>query len=199
MLWYYTSITLSHPDSLLVSGVVECNLPLAIATAGHLATPRSKDKRDIYEDRDVFRILNDLELALEKLSPTKSVALPTLESPFITLLGFKICLVGWRLVRLTMGEAHESNKRGARTNPCKFVLDAIMACVDDQGDPLMLDTGFSNPPPDRTMRSEIVFLAWVIEVFKKRTSWPVGKWVAAVMEESLSKATAVFQESQEQA
>src|SRR5258706_5752171 len=25
ILWHYTSITLSHPDSLLVSGVVECN------------------------------------------------------------------------------------------------------------------------------------------------------------------------------
>lgn len=32
ILWYYTSITLSHPDSLLVSGVVESNLPLAIAS-----------------------------------------------------------------------------------------------------------------------------------------------------------------------
>lgn len=58
LLWYYTSITLSHPDSLLVTGLVESNLPLAIATAGHLATPRSKDHRDIYEDRDVFRIVS---------------------------------------------------------------------------------------------------------------------------------------------
>lgn len=32
VLWYYTSITLSHPDSLLVSGIVESNLPLAIAS-----------------------------------------------------------------------------------------------------------------------------------------------------------------------
>jgi hypothetical protein len=32
VLWYYTSITLSHPDSLLVSGIVETNLPLAIAS-----------------------------------------------------------------------------------------------------------------------------------------------------------------------
>lgn len=73
VLWYYTSITLSHPDSLLTSGIVESNLPLAIASklntalssvltdhilaAGHLATPRSKDKRDIYDDADVFRIV----------------------------------------------------------------------------------------------------------------------------------------------
>lgn len=32
VLWYYTSITLSHPDSLLVSGIVESNLPLSIAS-----------------------------------------------------------------------------------------------------------------------------------------------------------------------
>lgn len=71
VMWYYTSITLSHPDSLLVSGVVESNLPLAIATAGNLATPRSKEKRDIYEDRDVFRIVSYYLRATMKYMLTK--------------------------------------------------------------------------------------------------------------------------------
>jgi hypothetical protein len=41
ILWYYTSITLSHPDSLLVSGIVESNLPLAIASKSITALPKS--------------------------------------------------------------------------------------------------------------------------------------------------------------
>jgi hypothetical protein len=39
IMWYYTSITLSHPDSLLVSGVVESNLPLAIASKCNNSSP----------------------------------------------------------------------------------------------------------------------------------------------------------------
>ncbi|KAF6816906.1 early growth response protein 1 (egr-1) [Colletotrichum plurivorum] len=208
ILWYYTSITLSHPDSLLVSGVVESNLPLAIATAGHLATPRSKDKRDIYEDCDVFRILNDLEMALDLLNPIKSTAPPALENPFITLLGFKICLVGWRLVRLTMPAAQRgilgvhsagmsmgTNSNG-RSNPSRFVLDAIMACVGTGTDVdaenaaaalVMLDER-----PVDLARSEVRFLEWIVANFTKRTTWPVGSWVAAVMQESLAKAREAY-------
>ncbi|KAH8678955.1 fungal-specific transcription factor domain-containing protein [Tricladium varicosporioides] len=190
ILWHYTSLTLSHPDSLLVSGVVECSLPLAIATAGHLATPRSKEKRDIYEDRDVFRIMNDLEVALEILNLTKSTTSPTIENPFITLLGFKICLVAWRLVRLTMCNAGESTERGGRLNPCKFVLDGIMSCVDNGQDSLMLDRQITGVRD--TARTEVQFLEWIVESFKKRTSWPVGDWVSTVMEESLAKAEGAY-------
>ncbi|RDW64797.1 hypothetical protein BP6252_10448 [Coleophoma cylindrospora] len=218
LLWLYSSLTLSHPDSLLVSGVVECNLPLAIATAGHLATPRSKEKRDIYEDRDVFRILNDLELALERMSPTKSTASPLMENPFISILGFKICLIGWRLVRLTMSEAHEAANRGTTSNPCKFVLDIIMAFVHLEQDAIMCNEALygtavheqeaglhatNNPSTitnlgqtvSDTMASEVQFLEWVIDVFKQRKSWPVGNWIAAVMDESLEKARVVYNES----
>ncbi|KXH27599.1 elongation factor 1-gamma [Colletotrichum salicis] len=216
ILWYYTSITLSHPDSLLVSGVVESNLPLAIATAGHLATPRSKDKRDIYEDRDVFRILNDLEMALDLLNPIKSTAPPSLENPFITLLGFKICLVGWRLVRLTMPAAQRSsvndmdgsggmamrlgmgmgNNTNGRSNPSRFVLDAIMACVGNAGDDVVDNAAAAlamlDDRPIDLARSEVRFLEWIVANFNKRTTWPVGKWVATVMEESLSKAREAY-------
>ncbi|KAL1647164.1 hypothetical protein SLS58_002935 [Diplodia intermedia] len=67
---HYTSITLSHPDALLVTGVVETTtLPAAIATAAHLARPRARRaNRDVYEDRDVFRILRDLEGALGEIA-----------------------------------------------------------------------------------------------------------------------------------
>ena len=66
-----------------------------------------------------------------------------------------------------------------RSNPCKFVLDAIMACVDTDGE-------------GGLMGSEARFLGWIVETFRQRTSWPVGKWASAVMEESLAKATDAY-------
>ncbi|KAJ0273135.1 hypothetical protein Brms1b_007937 [Colletotrichum noveboracense] len=174
-------------------------------TAGHLATPRSKDKRDIYEDRDVFRILNDLEMALDLLNPIKSTAPPALENPFITLLGFKICLVGWRLVRLTMPAAQRSNdnsggmmlgnSNNGRSNPSRFVLDAIMACVGSGGDDDAENAAAALAMLDRPVdlaRSEVRFLEWIVANFTKRTTWPVGSWVAAVMHESLAKAREAY-------
>ncbi|GJC77240.1 respiration factor 2 [Colletotrichum liriopes] len=173
ILWYYTSITLSHPDSLL---------------------------------------LNDLEMALDLLNPIKSTAPPSLENPFITLLGFKICLVGWRLVRLTMPAAQESSANtlngpgdmamgifsnsNGRSNPSRFVLDAIMACVinvgDDDVDNAAASLAMLDDRPVEVARSEVRFLEWIVANFNKRTTWPVGKWVAAVMEESLSKAREAY-------
>lgn len=123
----------------------------------------------------------------------KSTTLPTLESPFITLLGFKICLVGWRLVRLTMGQAGDTTNHGVRSNPCKFVLDAIMACVDTSGDDMMLDNAIA--PPRDIARAEVQFLEWIVESFKKRSSWPAGEWISAVMEESMAKAIEAYQSS----
>ena len=137
--------------------------------------------------------LSDLELALEILNPLKCTTSPSLESPFITLIGFKICLVGWRLVRLTMGEAGDAAKRGQRSNPCKFVLDAIMASVDTGQDDMMLDQEF--PPPRDTAGAEVQYLEWIVESFKKRISWPAGEWISAVMEESLGKAKVVYSSS----
>ncbi|GKT82237.1 early growth response protein 1 Egr-1 [Colletotrichum tofieldiae] len=173
ILWYYTSITLSHPDSLL---------------------------------------LNDLEMALDLLNPIKSTAPPSLENPFITLLGFKICLVGWRLVRLTMPAAQQSSANtlngpgdmvmgifsnsNGRSNPSRFVLDAIMACVinvgDDDVDNAAASLAMLDDRPVEVARSEVRFLEWIVANFNKRTTWPVGKWVAAVMEESLLKAREAY-------
>lgn len=91
-----------------------------------------------------------------------------------------------------MGEAAEAAKLawGTRSNPCKFVLDAIMACVDTGEDTLMLGQGFGQPK--EIMRSEVYFLEWIVESFKKRSSWPVGKWVTAVMEERVATAAEAY-------
>lgn len=192
--WRYTSITISHPDSLLVTGVVETNLPAAIATAGHLARPRRRKNRDLYEDRDVFRILADLEHALERIgrgpggqalqegeAAGEEAAGVEFENPFQTLLAFKICLVGWRIVRLTMAEAaaaqggKEEGGRLAKYNPSRFVLRSIMAAISREGGETVLE-------------AEVEYLGWVQGQLLRRSVWPVGKWEAAIVEEAVVEA-----------
>jgi len=92
-----------------------------------------------------------------------------------------------------MGEAGDAAKRGQRSNPSKFVLDAIMASLDTGEDDIMTNQEF--PPPRDTARSEIQYLEWIVQSFKRRASWPTGEWISAVMEESLDKAKAVFNSS----
>ncbi|GME44253.1 Zinc finger C2H2-type protein [Neofusicoccum parvum] len=177
--YHYTSLTLSHPDSLLVTGVVETNLPAAIATAGHLARPRSRRaNRDIYEDRDVFRILNDLEAALGRMAAAPGVEG---ENPFLTLLAFKICLVGWRVVRLTMGEAGRGEEAGqGRCNPSRFVLQSVMAAIrEGRGE---------EGGAEGALEAEVEYLQWVREALLRRSVWPVGRWEAAIVDEAVAGA-----------
>lgn len=89
-----------------------------------------------------------------------------------------------------MGEAGNAVKMGLRSNPCKFVLDGIMACVDLAEDDLMLDGNLTQIR--NTGRTEMEFLGWIVQSFKKRDSWPVGEWISAVMDESLAKATEAY-------
>lgn len=56
-LWSYCLILLSQPDSLLVSGVVECSLPLAIATSVHLQISEISDSRDILEGSSAVKLV----------------------------------------------------------------------------------------------------------------------------------------------
>ncbi|KAL1616932.1 hypothetical protein SLS54_008137 [Diplodia seriata] len=165
---HYTSITISHPDSLLVTGVVETNLPAAIATAGHLARPRARRaNRDVYEDRDVFRILRDLEGALGEIDGEEHEQDQGDENPFLTLLAFKICLVGWRIVRLTMGKEGEG--------PAGFVLGSVMEAI-------------GKGEEGGGAEAEVGYLRWVREALMRRSVWPVGRWEAAIVDEALTGA-----------
>lgn len=92
-----------------------------------------------------------------------------------------------------MGDACDAARRGVRSNPCKFVLDVIMqACMKTGEEGLAIQLDKNMVPPFDDEKSEIRFLEWIVEMFQKRTTWPVGKWVSTVLEESLIKATEVF-------
>ncbi|PYH93104.1 hypothetical protein BO71DRAFT_484904 [Aspergillus ellipticus CBS 707.79] len=208
MMWHYTSITLTHPCALLVTGTVESNLPAAIATAGYLGRPRAKKHRDIYEDRDVFRILNDLEPTMQEIN-----ALHPTEHPFTTFLGYKTCLIGWRVVRLMVCKAsRECSQRGAgagqtfsprsgngslpyRHSPAEYVLRRVgahvLGCGSDgvDGSAGSEEVGKGGEREgDRVSYEgfEREYLGWARRAFVARRTWPVGKWQAAIVEESIA-------------
>ena len=160
MMWHYTWITLSHPDALIVRGVVETSLAGAIATAGHLGRPKAKSQRDLYEDRDVFRLLNSLDRSLRQLAAGTN---HYEEHPFATLLGFKISLVGWRLVRLTMNDL---------SKPSGFVLETLLSAC-----------GLSSTISEGTAAPELTYLRWLVQAFEERNVWPVGYWTGQVLRE----------------
>lgn len=160
MMWHYTWITLSHPDALIVRGVVETSLAGAIATAGHLGRPKAKSQRDIYQDRDVFRLLNSLDQSLRQLAlETNRLE----EHPFTTLLGYKITLVGWRLIRLTMNDM---------SKPSNFVLETLLSACDQ---PILGHDGAAGP--------EAMYLRWLVHTFEQRSVYPVGYWIGQVLRE----------------
>lgn len=70
--WHYTAMCLTHQDSLLTSGIVEYSLPTAISTTWELGKPRAKQHRDIYEDRDVIRVVNHFEMILVLLAQSSA-------------------------------------------------------------------------------------------------------------------------------
>lgn len=131
---------------------------------------------------------------------------------------FKVCLGAWPLVRLTMNEAQEAVNRGSRSNPCKYVLDTLMASArEDQESKVLEDvfygfasndaeigtvidpqtvrvvvnfgTGLSEAlPSSHLLKSEEIYLDWITTAFKRSRTWYVGKWVASSIEGSRAKA-----------
>ncbi|KAG4432140.1 hypothetical protein IFR05_012377 [Cadophora sp. M221] len=207
-LWHYSSITLSRPDPMLVSGIVECSLLGAISTACELARLRPIDGDNISGDRDVFRILENLDFMLDKLSPMKYNTSSVPKTPFDTMLAFAIALEAWKLIRINTNKAQEAASRGSRSNPHKFILETLMSSAKEDQDLQELENVFNgiagslietsatgtlwstdgavgvNAELDgvsqgtQLMRSETIFLDWIIRVFEGSRTWHVGKLIA---------------------
>ncbi|KAH9224277.1 fungal-specific transcription factor domain-containing protein [Leptodontidium sp. 2 PMI_412] len=207
-LWHYSSITLSRPDPMLVSGVVECSLIGAISTACELAQSRPIDAENISGDRDVFRILENLDFMFDNLSPMKYVTSSLPKTPFDTMLSFTIALEAWKLIRLNMNRAQEAANRGSRSNPHKYILESLMSPAKEDQDLQELENVFNGISGNsmetstagtlwsangavnvgaelggvsqgtQLMRSETIFLDWITRVFEGSRTWHVGKLVA---------------------
>lgn len=208
--WHYTAITLSHQDALMTSGIVEYSLPTAISTAWELGKPRAKQHRDVYEDRDVTRIVSHLEVILASLSrpPEISATLGVasnpvcMEDPFTTMLGFKACMMGWRVVRLmTLGlQQEETADLLGRSVPsiyslsAKLILERIMQAMSREGgDGVVKDfaeqmMGSNTGHLGITSGIEVRYLEWMESTFASRDLWPPGEWIVDVFNETRQEA-----------
>ena len=200
--WHYTAISLSHQDALMTSGIVEYSIPTAISTAWELGKPRAKQHRDVYEDRDVTRIVSHLEVILALLSRPAETSVGSdvygaqndpicLEDPFTTLLGFKACMMGWRVVRLaTLGakQNQRSNIPGSDMSniysiSAKLILERVIrAMTQDSRDCAAMDIdeqilGSRTGHLSTGGRIEARYLEWMQSTFASRNLWPPGQWI----------------------
>ena len=210
MAWNYTAISLTHQDALLTSGIVEYSLPTAISTAWELGKPRAKTHRDIYEDRDIIRMTDLLEQVIRILADPPvgftlgdatetSGSMPCIEDPFVTLIGYKACMMGWRVVRLMalgleqpLGAGSEVLNLG-RPNiysvSAQAVLSKFMEALNGGSNP---PEGIQNgqfrdiyhPQLGTISASETKYLEWMERTFVLRNAWPPGEWIVAVLNES---------------
>ncbi|KAL4783651.1 fungal-specific transcription factor domain-containing protein [Aspergillus varians] len=217
--WHYTALCLTHQDGLLTNGIVEYSLPTAISTAWELGKPRSKPQRDVYEDRDVIRVAASLESILGLLTrPVLGAAVGrkedrdrrAAEDPFITMLGFKACLMGWRTVRLlALGlqdagggagvVSHMSTSTNIYALSARVLIHNILASIDLEGggDGSRQRRGSGGGggevnahTPDSISSfailndSEAQYLERVEVALARRNVWPVAAWIGAVFTET---------------
>ncbi|KAK7417853.1 hypothetical protein QQX98_004328 [Neonectria punicea] len=185
--WHYTALTLTHQDALLTTGIVEPSLPTAISTCWELGKPRAKDHRDVYNDRDFIRIVDHLEQLIELMNtPTitstsrDGASFQCQEDPFMTMLGFKACIMGWRVVRLmALSVEHKlltgelPVKASTSTSLARVVLARLMDAIASGGESFI--DGIS---------SDSRYLHWATKAFSLRDTWPTGSWMVAVFQET---------------
>ncbi|KXH31793.1 hypothetical protein CSIM01_09468 [Colletotrichum simmondsii] len=202
IVWHYAAMNLTHQEALLTSGIVEYSLPSAVSTCWELGKPRVKQHRDVYEDRDahtvsVIRVASSLESILVLLSrDTRLIGInfqlqsePTpkiIEDPFITMIGYKACLLGWRIVRLmavslqTSSASFNIQTQSIYSMSARVVLTGILAATS-------LEPANQRGEWDSTAAvddAESRYLAWMEATFLARDVWPPSKWIVAVFNES---------------
>ncbi|KAK0381313.1 hypothetical protein CLIM01_01282 [Colletotrichum limetticola] len=190
IVWHYAAMNLTHQEALLTSGIVEYSLPSAVSTCWELGKPRVKQHRDVYEDRDVIRVASSLESILVLLSrDTRPIDInfqlqpeftpKIIEDPFITMIGYKACLLGWRIVRLmavslqTSTASSNIQTQSIYSMSARVVLTGILAAIRGQWNP----TAAVDDAESR-------YLAWMEATFLARDVWPPSKWIVAVFNES---------------
>lgn len=207
MAWHYTAISLTHQDALLTSGIVEYSLPTAVSTAWELGKPRAKVHRDVYEDRDVMRVVDNVESIIKMLtSPPVGSAMrdatgvangtPCIEDPFVTMLGFKACMMGWRVVRLMVLGLEQPLILGSEilhlrmpsiySVSAQVVLAKVMEALSLGGgcSPPGTAQGHAHDELGTISATEAKYLEWMQRTFATREIWPLGDWVVAVFNET---------------
>ncbi|RDW81492.1 uncharacterized protein DSM5745_05049 [Aspergillus mulundensis] len=199
--WHYTALCLTHQDGLLTNGIVEYSLPTAISTAWELGKPRSKQLRDVYEDRDVIRVAGCLEniLALvTKPALGASIRSSGTEDPFTTMLAFKTVLIGWRAVRLMgLGLQEDSSSSPSASSiytlSAKVLMRKILGSMEvdnereeDHRRDRRGSGGSQQSISSFTILndSEALYLERVEAALARRDVWPAAVWIGAVFTET---------------
>ncbi len=126
------------------------------------------------------------------LGPIQDANLRCLEDPFISMIGFKASMVGWRLVRLMLLNVkrdEETGKRSFYTVPTKSVLSRIMAATRSQTNNGRDDASAFCESSWSDSTYEAKYLEWADRTFGERNIWPIGGWIAAVLKESIKEIT----------
>ncbi|KAJ3580228.1 hypothetical protein NPX13_g335 [Xylaria arbuscula] len=184
IMWHFTTMSLTHQDSLLTSGIVEYSVPSAIYTLWELGKPRSKRLRDVYEDRDVIRIANNLESILSSLSRNSPVIgeVPRLEDPFLTMISFKACLMGWRIVRLMALQLDPTSILNT-TTPSLYIVSAqvVLARLLNATNPeTPICPDINQTQADIFINAESRYLEKTEALFARKNLWPVGASIVGV-------------------
>lgn len=202
--WHYTAMCLTHQDALLTSGIVEYSLPTAISTTWELGKPRARQHRDIYEDRDVIRLVNHFETILFLLtrspvneyfdqSPKSPNTQKCTEDPFTTLLCFKACIMGWRVLRLmaltlersAAYEALQLNNPSIYSWSARVVLSRIFSPINpDIQHALLRSQPHGELPRLEAASCEDQYLKWMEQTFTLRGLRPITRWILAVISET---------------
>ncbi|KAL0781933.1 hypothetical protein CaCOL14_003268 [Colletotrichum acutatum] len=192
IVWHYAAMNLTHQEALLTSGIVEYSLPSAVSTCWELGKPRVKQHRDVYEDRDVMRVASSLESILVLLShDTRPIGInfqlqseftpKTIEDPFITMIGYKACLLGWRIVRLMAVSLQASSAsfniqaQSIYSMSARVVLTGILAAISSESANQRGQWDSTAAVDDAESR----YLTWMEATFLARDVWPPGKWIVA--------------------
>lgn len=108
------------------------------------------------------------------------------EDPFMTLLSYKACIMGWRVVRLmALGIEHINTRASVGEVPvtasisislASVVLSRLMKAINPD------DTDTVAAPVSGTT-SDTRYLCWAASAFELRNTWPSGSWMVTGFQE----------------
>ena len=118
------------------------------------------------------------------------------EDCFITILGFKACIMGWRVVRLmTLSIDHTVRvgsfpvKPSIFASPAQIVLARLMEVTCSEMPSTECEVARPGQSPKAKNSYDSRYLEWTSKTFALRNTWPGGAWMVAVFEESRRELT----------
>lgn len=195
-------VSLSKPDDLLVGGIVENNPTAGLATAAHLTlgnyvTSRrsaSSWKKKTIGDEGFLSILDDLMKSMHELAaPVTSQAW---EGPWVFIQGFRMLLILWRALRISLAEIFNQTSAMAGqarylklSNPGKMLVDTVISGLE-LFIPREIEVGKEDPIDlEDAEQIETEYILLMHQVCNRRLVWDAGQSMTKVLEEISAMTT----------